>query len=54
MTNEERNWIYSVLTNTNLILQEKYDTIIKRFPNYLTNTDEKKVIYAKIEGFFHD
>jgi hypothetical protein len=41
--------IYDIITNLSFSVEEKYNKIIEVFPNYLENTDEKKVIYEKIE-----
>lgn len=46
--------IYDIITNINFSIEEKYSKIKESFPNYLSEKDQKKVIYEKIEWIFHD
>lgn len=46
--------IYSILTDGNKSIDQKYLEIIQIFPNYLDNIEIKKAIYEKIEWIFHD
>lgn len=54
MDSKNKKVIYDIITSWNLTAREKYNKIIEVFPNYINETDEKKVIYEKIEWIFHD
>lgn len=54
MDSKDKKIIYDILFDKNLLVEEKYQQIIEKFPSYLQNVDEKKVIYEKIEWIFHD
>lgn len=54
MTPEEKIQIYEILTNNSFNITMKLKEILRIFPNYLTHPAEKKTIYEKIEGIFHD
>ena len=54
MKAENKKIIYDILTDKNLSIDEKFFKIIKIFPNYLLETEERKSIYEKIEWIFHD
>lgn len=43
-----------ILWDQNLSINEKYNIVINRVPNYLVNIEERKSIYEKIEWIFHD
>jgi hypothetical protein len=49
MDSKDKKIIYDILFDKNLLVEEKYQQIIEKFPSYLQNVDEKKVIYEKIE-----
>ena len=51
---ELKSWLNQILWDQNLSVDEKYNQVINRIPNYLTNTEEKKAVYEKIEWIFHD
>ena len=54
MTPEQKKIIYAILTSENITIDDKYLEILKIFPDYLINKEEKKAIYEKIEWIFHD
>jgi|GEM_PF-1347684 hypothetical protein len=49
MTPEQKKIIYAILTSENITIDDKYLEILKIFPDYLINKEEKKAIYEKIE-----
>ena len=51
---ELKIFLNSILWNQELSVEEKYNQVIWKVPNYLHNTDEKKAVYEKIEWIFHD
>lgn len=54
MNREQKIQILNILTNSALTTTEKFNQIKTLFPNYLNIISERKVIYEKIEGIFHD
>lgn len=54
MKSEDKKLIYDIITSLDLTIWGKYKKIIEIFPSYISETDEKKVIYEKIEWIFHD
>jgi len=54
MNREQKIQVLNILTNSALTTTEKFNQIKTLFPNYLNSISERKVIYEKIEGIFHD
>lgn len=54
MTAKKKKIIYDIIFDENLSIEEKFQEIIKIFPDYLDDKEVKKVIYEKTEGIFHD
>ena len=50
----DKKVIYDILTNQNLTVEQKLKEIQNIYGNYIEQAEIKKIIFEKIEWFFHD